>query len=90
MTRNDLAYVHEQGWIEWLNFRHQPTTHDILNHMHEHDRYAIQLIGGQFNVYDLKTLKRFMGDASIGMPVFVTEDYDAALTWAVMQVSISR
>lgn len=47
----------------------------------------VQLIGDQFNVYDLRTLKRFLGGASIGIPVFATEDLDAALMFAIMQAT---
>ena len=86
MTRNDLVFVSEDCWVDIWTCKHQPLTEDISKQKAAKDRYVIQLIGDQFNVYDLKTLARNMVGVSIGVPKFVTDDYDAAVMWALMEV----
>lgn len=67
-------------------FGFQPTTEDIA-YFRAGQRYCVQLIGESYEVYDLDTISKpkFL-PVTIGLPVFVHEDPDAAIMWALMNV----
>jgi hypothetical protein len=85
-NHHELVFVGPAGTSTYC-FGYQPRTEDIEGHRKKSDRYCIQLIGEQYEVYDLATLQRPIrgsGIVSIGYPVFVHTDPDAAIMWALM------
>lgn len=78
----ELVYIGPKG-STCYGYGYQPKTDDIADHAKGH-RYCVQLIGETYEVYDLATLKRHFGTASIGLPVFTSKDPDAAIMWALM------
>jgi hypothetical protein len=85
-NHHELVFVGPAGTSTYC-FGYQPTTHDINDHRRPSDRYCIQLIGEQYEVYDLKTIQHIIGAigiVSIGIPVFAHTDPDAAIMWALM------
>lgn len=93
MNHHELGFIREDGQIDIWCYGYQPTTNDIAERAMKRVlggpkyTYVIQLIGGQFEVYDLATLKRqsaFGQDFTIGQPVVTHENLDAAIMAAVL------
>ena len=64
----------------------QPTTGDIAN-VRTRGRFVLQKIGEQINVYATNPLRHQpLVGWTIGVPKFVTDDFDAAVMWAMLQV----
>jgi hypothetical protein len=84
MTRLELVFITHDLLTDIWRFDRQPTTEDIVVYSSAGDTHVIQLIGDQYNVYDLTTLRLTGTFWTIGIPVFVTEDYDAAIMWAML------
>lgn len=85
---HELVFVGPGGTNTW-GFGYQPTTEDIALRRRPNDRYCVQLVGDEYEVYDLNTLTRMSlrsGPVSIGLPVFVHKDPDAAIMWALMNL----
>ena len=80
----ELVYVGPNGTVCY-GYGYQPTTWDIADRA-KGQRYCVQLIGETYEVYDLGTLKRHLGSTSIGVPVFTSQDPDAAIMWALMNL----
>jgi hypothetical protein len=85
----ELVYVSQSGTRNQC-FGYQPRTADIAAHTGAKDpaRYCIQLVGDIYEVYDLTTLKKqmYVGEWTIGVPVFTHKDPDAAIMWALMNL----
>lgn len=80
----ELVYVGTHGTTTRC-FGYQPTT-ECIAHNRMSDRYCVQKVGEIYEVYDCTTLKRFHGTWTIGLPVFQSEDPDAAIMWALMNL----
>lgn len=78
----EQVYVGPKGTVCY-GYGYQPTTDDIATHAKGH-RFCVQLIGDNYEVYDLQTLKVYFGASTIGLPVFTSKDPDAAIMWALM------
>lgn len=87
MTRNELITVGHNGETDVLSFPYQPTTDSIAASCSaQHERFVLQRIGGEIEVYDLRTLRRHLGGWTIGLPVFAHTDEDAAIMWAILNL----
>lgn len=93
MNHHELAMIDDRGHVDIWCYGYQPTTNDIADKAKHRQlnlpgyRFAVQLIGGQFEVYDLHTLKRvspFSDDYTIDLPVVTHENLDAALMAAIL------
>jgi hypothetical protein len=92
MNHHELGMIREDGTVDVWCYGHQPTTNDIADRATHQSlnrpryRFAVQLIAGRFEVYDLHTLKRVSWgtDYTIGLPVVTHENLDAALMAAVL------
>lgn len=85
----ELVFVGTEGTTVRC-FGYQPATVDISESRRKHDRFCVQRVGHEHEVYDLETLKpgNWMSayDCTIGLPVFVHRDRDAAIMWALMNL----
>lgn len=86
MTKNDVVLVLEDYDTIKISFTSQPTTEDIAYNRRRSTRFIIQLIGGRFHVYDSRTIRREGFGWVCGLPVFVHDNYNAALMYARMQI----
>lgn len=95
MNHHELGLIREDGTIDVWCYGYQPTTNDIAERALYQPlkgykyRFAVQLIGGRFEVYDLRTLKLaspFSRSYTIGLPVVTHENLDAALMAAVLLI----
>lgn len=82
MTNKDLCFV-THGEAQMRRFSTQPTT-ELIAMRRSTASYVIQLIGGSYHVYDLRTCRKILGTYTIGLPVFVTYDFEPALAYAVL------
>lgn len=88
ISHHELVFVGPGGSNTWC-FGYQPTTDDIARTKKKADRYCIQKIGELYEVYDLTTLKpaaKWALTNTIGLPVFIHKDADAAIMWALMNL----
>jgi hypothetical protein len=86
---HELVYVGPGGTTVSC-FGYQPATGDIAHNRRKTDRFCVQLVGTEYEVYDLETLRKggylHAYDYTIGLPVFVHSDPDAAIMWALMNL----
>jgi hypothetical protein len=81
----DLVYI-GRDFPRYVRFHGQPMTDHIRLWAESGDRYCIQKVDGRFEVYDMDTLKNTITGVTIGLPKFVSEDFNAAIMWALMSV----
>lgn len=94
MHHHELGMIREDGTIDVWCYGYQPTTNDIAERAKRRGgtvvyTHAVQLIGNRFEVYDLSTLRRAVvgirsEDYTIGLPVAVNENLDAAIMAAML------
>lgn len=84
MTRTELVFVTPGNFLNTIIYGRQPTTEDIAL-QRKHGRFVLQKIGDQINVYATDTLRHERMGWTIGVPKFVTDDFDAAVMWAMLQ-----
>ena len=82
MTSKDLVFV-GGGEFQVRTFTTQPTT-ELIALRRSSASYVIQLIGGSYLVYDLRTLRKILGIYTIGLPVYVADDFEPALAYALL------
>lgn len=79
-----LAYYGPNG-ERVMDLNNPPTTEDIAKCALRSDEFVVQLIGGWFTVYDLRTLKpRAFEGTTIGLPVAESRDFDHAVMTALL------
>lgn len=89
MTLDQLAFAGPNG-LEMVTFDGPPSTNDIAQWRGATHTHVVQLIGERFEVYDLNTLRQFVGsEYTIGLPVAVHDDVDAALMLAALTGSLT-
>lgn len=89
MSDCQLAFAGPHG-IEMITFAGQPSTDDIAMWRGTTHTHVVQMIGGRYEVYDLTTLRQFVGNNyTIGIPVAVHDDVDAALMLAALTGSLT-
>lgn len=85
IDENYLIFITRE-FPRYIKFHHQCDTNTIDLWKDPGDVYVIQMVNGEFEVYDLATIKRTVGTVTIGLPKFVHRDVDAAIMWALMNV----
>lgn len=89
MTDRQLAFAGPNG-IEMVSFNQQPSTNDIAQWKPGWATHVVQQISGRYEVYDLSTLRQFVGsEYTIGVPVAYHDDIDAALMLAALTGSLT-
>lgn len=84
MTPHDVIYVSRDGTLDTATYDRQPSAAILNAERHSTDVLAITMVGGRYEIYELSTIAWKGGQWLKGPPKFVTDDYDAAVTWAVL------
>lgn len=86
---NELAYIGPNG-VEVWSFGNQPSTEDIAERHRRsatsHWTHVVQRLGDSYEVYALSSLRHHMGTWTIGLPIHVGTDLDAAVMVAALSV----
>lgn len=84
MTPRDVIYVSRDGTIDTARYDREAGA-ALLNADSSSDEvYAIQMVAGRYEIYELSEIGWENTRWFKGPPKFVTDDYDAAITWAVL------
>jgi hypothetical protein len=88
VTHHELVMIRPDGTFDRWGFGYQPTTNDIADRQGSGKyTHCVQKIADKYEVYDLATLKKVMpwsDDWTIGLPIAVHADFDAAVMMAVL------